>query len=148
VSDRSELEQAAIRLLANREHSRAELSRKLGGRCEDDALLDQVLDWLESSGYQSDERFAELYVKQRKQKGFGPIRIRLELQERGIAAGLIDAWTDPREVQWLELLDRCCQRKFGCSPPDDFKAQSKRARFLEYRGFPSEMIRSYLWHDA
>lgn len=137
-----------MRLLALREHSRAELSRKLNARCEDERLCEQVLEWLESNGYLSDERFTELYVKQRKQKGFGPVRIGLELQERGIAADLIEAWTDPQDTQWMELLEVCCRRKFGTSPPQDFKAQTKRARFLEYRGFPAEMIRSYLWQDA
>ncbi|MCW8890178.1 MAG: recombination regulator RecX [Sedimenticola sp.] len=148
VSERNELEQAAIRLLANREHSRSELSRKLSARCVESDLLEQVLDWLESCGYQSDERFTELYIKQRKQKGFGPVRIRLELQERGISAALIEHWLDAEDTEWLELLGVCCKQKFGCSPPDDFKAQTKRARFLEYRGFPTEMIRSYIWRDT
>ncbi|MCW8847229.1 MAG: recombination regulator RecX, partial [Sedimenticola sp.] len=94
MSDRSELEQAAIRLLTNREHSRLELSRKLQSRCDDRNLLSEVLDDLERSGYLSDDRFTELYVNYRKQKGFGPIRIRQELQERGISTDLIYAWLD------------------------------------------------------
>jgi regulatory protein len=145
VSESAELEQAAIRLLTNREHSRAELRRKLQARSEDTILLDQVLDSLESGGYLSDERFAEQYVSYRKKKGFGPVRIRIELQERGISSDLVNAYADPSDDQWFEWLGECCRRKFGDSLPVDFKAQAKCARFLEYRGFPSELIRHYLW---
>lgn len=145
MSDRSELEQAAIRLLTNREHSRAELSRKLQARCDDRNLLSEVLDGLERSGYLSDDRFTELYVNYRKQKGFGPIRIRQELQERGVSTDLINVWVDMMDHQWLELLEECSQRKFGDTSPGDFKEQARRARFLEYRGYPSELIRTYLW---
>lgn len=144
MSDWPELEQAAIRLLTNREHSRTELRRKLQARTEDTVLLDQVLDSLESNGYLSDERFTEQYVSYRKKKGFGPVRIRIELQERGISPDLVNTYADPGDDQWFEWLRECCRRKFGDALPDNFKAQAKCARFLEYRGFPSDLIRSYL----
>ncbi|WP_275096246.1 regulatory protein RecX [Sedimenticola hydrogenitrophicus] len=144
---RAELEQAALRLLAIREHSRVELRRKLQSRCETSALLERVLDGLELQGYLSDARFVEQYVSSRKQKGFGPVRIRQELQERGVASTLIDPQTDPRDGEWRDQIRACCRRKFGDSPPADFKEQARRARFLEYRGFPSELIRDFLWHD-
>ncbi|WP_428603733.1 regulatory protein RecX [Sedimenticola sp.] len=145
---REELEQAAIRLLTIREHSRVELRRKLQSRCDEPTLLEQVLDGLELRGYQSDARFVEQYVTGRKQKGFGPVRIRQELQERGVASTLIDPQTDPRDSEWQVLLQACCRRKFGDTLPADFKERAKRARFLEYRGFPSELIRDFLWSDS
>lgn len=143
----AELEQAAIRLLAIREHSRTELRRKLQSRCEASALLEQVLDGLELRGYLSDARFVEQYVSSRKQKGFGPVRIRQELQERGVASALIDPPTDCRDEEWQALLRECCRRKFGNTGVADFKERARRARFLEYRGFPSELIRDFLWND-
>ena len=69
-----EVEQAAVRLLASREHSRGELRRKLASRCGDDRLLEQALNNLTEQGLQSDGRFAEQYVLSRKRKGFGPAR--------------------------------------------------------------------------
>ncbi|WP_234422212.1 regulatory protein RecX [Sedimenticola thiotaurini] len=145
MSEQLELEQAAVRLLAAREHSRAELRRKLHARCETPALLEQVLDGLEQRGYLSDARYVEQYVSSRKRKGFGPVRIRQELQERGVSADLIEPATDPGEQEWRELIRQCCQRKFGDARPSDYRERAKRARFLEYRGFPSEMIRDLLW---
>ncbi len=147
LSEAAELKQAAIRLLAIREHSRMELRRKLQSRCEVPALLESVLDELELRGYLSDARFAEQYVNSRKQKGFGPVRIRQELQERGVDSSLIDLSTDPGESEWPTLMRQCCRRKFGDSMPGDFRERVRRARFLEYRGFPSELIRCFLWSD-
>ena len=147
MSERAELEQAAIRLLAIREHSRFELQRKLQDRAGPPELLQEVLDRLQAEGYQSDGRFAEQYVESRKAKGFGPVRISRELRERGIDALLIEQWLDPHETDWPELLRSCSRRKFGNGLPGDYRERAKRARFLEYRGFPTELIRSELWLD-
>lgn len=147
MSEQAELEQAAIRLLATREHSRMELRRKLKARCETPESLELVLDGLEQRGYLSDARFVEQYVESRKRKGFGPVRIRQELQERGVTADLVDPATDPADGEWLELIERCCRRKFGDARPSDYRERARRARFLEYRGFPSELIRDLLWSD-
>lgn len=147
MSEQAELEQAAIRLLAIREHSRLELQRKLQTRTGQPELLPEVLDRLQAQGYQSDGRFTEQYVESRKTKGFGPVRIGRELRERGIDSVLIEQWLDPHETDWRELLRSCSRRKFGNGEPRDYRERAKRARFLEYRGFPTEMIRSELWMD-
>jgi len=145
--EQAELEQAAIRLLAIREHSRLELQRKLQARTEQPELLPEVLDRLQAKGYQSDGRFTEQYVESRKAKGFGPVRIGRELRERGVDSSLIEQWLDPYETDWQELLRSCSRRKFGNGLPSDYRERAKRARFLEYRGFPVEMIRSELWME-
>ena len=143
-----ELEQAAIRLLASREHSREELRRKLASRAGDTDELEQVLDTLETRGYLSDERFVEQYIGYRKRKGFGPLRIRKELLERGVDTALIDHWLDELADEWSSLLEETAVRKFGAEAPADFKARAKRARFLEYRGFSTESIRQSLWRES
>ncbi|MCW8906494.1 MAG: recombination regulator RecX [Sedimenticola sp.] len=147
MSEQAELEQAAIRLLAIREHSRLELQRKLQARTEQPELLQELLDRLQAEGYQSDGRFAEQYVESRKAKGFGPVRIGRELRERGVDSVLIEQWLDPHATDWSALLQSCCRRKFGNAVPGDYRERAKRARFLEYRGFPVEMIRNELWAD-
>ncbi|MES9857963.1 MAG: regulatory protein RecX [Sedimenticola sp.] len=136
-----------MRLLVLREHSRAQLHRKLLAKGAEIELLDGVLDSLEKRGYLSDERFTEQYIDLRKRRGFGPARIRLELRERGVDSALVEMWLDDRDEAWLRLLEETCRRKFGTTQPVDFKERAKRARFLEYRGFPSEMIRQVLWQE-
>jgi regulatory protein len=80
------VEAAAVRLLARREHSRAELVRKLAARGAPAELADEVLDSLAARRLQSDERYAESLVTSRIGRGQGPVRIRRELAERGVGA--------------------------------------------------------------
>ena len=106
-----------------------------------------MLDSLAQQQLQSDERFAEQYIQSRRRKGYGPLRIRQELQQKGISGELIELWLDERDLLWLDLLKETARRKFGTTAPSDYRERAKRARFLEYRGFPSESIRKILWED-
>ena len=147
-SEFDELKHRALRLLASREHSRWELHRKLRTRAADDSLLEQLLDDLEAEGSLSDRRYTESYVDARRRKGFGPLRIRQELQERGVDRELIQHCLDEGAHDWDAHLDRVLQRKFGTTRPSDYRARAKQARFLEYRGFPPERIRARLLDGA
>ena len=126
-----------------REHSQLELERKLL-RHYGPAEVQQVLQKLRQQGLQSDARFAEQYVHSRRNKGYGPLRIRPELVERGIANELIATWLDA-EQDWHAVMLDVAERKFGSHPPADRKELAKRGRFLSSRGFPSWMISEYLF---
>ncbi len=143
--DQADIEQAALRLLAGREHSRHELRGKLLSRGADAEDAERILDQLEAQGYLSDERFLEQYVEVRIRKGFGPLRIRAELQERGLDDALISEQLRESDSLWFEQMCDVARRKFGDLASDDRKQQTKIARFLEYRGFPPSLIRSLLW---
>jgi regulatory protein len=103
-----------------------------------------VLDQLQQQGLQSDERFTESFIESRFNKGQGPIRIRRDLEERGIPGVLIDRYMEIYEGEWRDLLVQVHHAKFGSERAGEGKELAKRARFLEYRGFPGEMIRSFL----
>ena len=122
--DRAQLEAAALRLLADREHSRAELRRKLSRRTDDRALLEQVLDQLEEQDALSDRRFVEGYLDSRRRRGFGPRRVRQELQEKGAARELIQEWLDESDPAWDEALAEAVRKKYGDHPPKDFRERS------------------------
>jgi len=139
-----EIEQAALRLLTNREHTRAELRRKLASRVSEEGLLEQVLDGLETQNALSDQRFVETYIDARQRKGFGPRRVRMELRDKGAAKALIDDWLDESDPAWDEALAEVARRKFGDQPATDYRERARRARFLEYRGFAPERIRALL----
>ena len=135
------VEAAAVRLLARREHSRAELERKLAARGAPGELVDEVLESLAARRLQSDERYAEALVTSRVDRGQGPVRIRRELAERGVAAGLIDAALEGIDADWAQLARDTRQRRFGGEAPAEWNERVRQARFLEYRGFTSEQIR-------
>ena len=141
----AELEQVAVRLLATREHSRAELRRKLLARGGEAVVVEGVLDALAQRRLQSDARYAEQYVAQRAARGYGPARIRAELRERGIDDGVIADWLDEQDSVWKDRLAEVARKRFGAAGLADFRDRARRERFLEYRGFGAELIRRVLF---
>jgi regulatory protein len=130
----------AVRLLARREHSRRELSRKLAERDFPEAEREAALDRLEREGLQSDARFAEEYARMRLERGFGPRRVESELAEHGVAAELRHfAQLEPAEER--ERAAAALHKRFGESPPASKKEWARRMRFLEGRGFSPELCR-------
>jgi regulatory protein len=131
---------AALRLLARREHSRYELAMKLRQRRIGPEVYEPVLDEYEEEGWLSDERFAEVYTRQRVDLGYGPLRILGELQQRGIH------WTpeqlaDMSDQQWAERAEQLRERRFGLTDiRDDWDERVRQARFLSRRGFTAEQV--------
>lgn len=140
MEDVGEVRQAAIALLARREHSRRELAHKLRQRGAGGELIAEALDALAAEGLQSDDRFTESFITARRARGFGALRIRAELRERGIDTDLIERhmheMADP-----LEQVEEVRRKRFGPELPTDFKEQARQSRFLQYRGFSAEQIR-------
>ena len=135
-----------MRLLAMREHSRFELRNKLK-RAHAAADIEQALKSLSEQGLQSDERYTELYVELRRNKGYGPLRIRSELREKGVEEALIDTHVDGNDAGWRSLLLQVARKKYGEQPPFDKNDLARRGRFLSSRGFPSHLISAYLFSD-
>lgn len=144
MNDLNRLEAAALRLLATREHSRAELEYKLAGKADDKAQLTEVLDGLAERGLQSNARYAESLIRSRLDKGQGPLLIRRDLKQQGIEPALIEDALALAEPDWQAILERVAERKFGSEAPADYKEATKRARFLAQRGFEPETIRDFL----
>ncbi|CAN5352703.1 recombination regulator RecX [soil metagenome] len=126
-------------LLARREHSLVELRKKLLARGFEPSVVNVSLRSLESDGLVSDARFAESFVRSRIARGQGPVRIRLALRERGVPEDDIEDQLAACGVDWNELADRVRRKRFG-PPPEDVRARSRQARFLQYRGFTSDQI--------
>ena len=142
------IERLALKLLAAREHSRVELMRKLRSRGFDPGLVGAVLERLTLTGAIDEARLAEHYVAERAGKGFGPLRIRAELWEKGLPEDLFDHHLEALEGEWPDYLAAAHDRRFGPGRPTDRADCARRGRFLEQRGFPPEMIRRYLrWND-
>ena len=124
--------------LARREHSLHELQQKLKKRFADEALIDVQLQRLVEENLQSDERYAHSYVRQRADRGYGPVRIRQEMRERGLDDQRIGRAMSESDVDWFELAEAAYGKKFGLSGVDELKEKARRVRFMEYRGFTRE----------
>ena len=131
---------AAIKLLALREHSTQQIRRKLEQRGYPAIEIDDAIAQLLKDNYLSDTRFAESYLRSRKLKGYGPVRIRLELQERGVGSTIIDEVLEADEGGWFELMRSAYERKYGDEPPQDYNDKAKRCRYLQNRGFAASQI--------
>ncbi|MEE8387258.1 MAG: regulatory protein RecX [Acidiferrobacterales bacterium] len=137
----------AMALLARREHGRSELETKLVQRGCSRETASQALDELERDGLLSDERFTESLVLTRCNQGHGPVRIRHDLRQKGVADSIINRWLDARNEQWLALISRVRQQKFGDGLPGNYKERARQARFLQSRGFTAEQIHTVLKDD-
>jgi regulatory protein len=130
----------AVRLLARREHSAYEIRNKLHKRDFDEAEIEQAIIELQQGGWLSDERYAEAYIRMRQLKGFGPVRISIELNERGVKESIVDACLQTADGNWRQILEQQYLKKYKNNPIEDYNDKAKRIRFLQYRGFTLDMV--------
>lgn len=136
------LKARALRLLSGREHSRAELTRKLANSADGETIK-ALLDRLEELDLLSDARFAQSYIRSRQGR-LGSLRLRLELKQKGVAEHLIETAMQDSATSDDEARARAVwQKKFG-TPPTDARDWAKQARFLQGRGFAADIIHRIL----
>lgn len=134
----------ALRLLARREHSRFELALKLRQRQVSAGVIEAVLDEFEEKGWLSDERFAEVFMRQRVDAGYGPLKVLADLQHRGIrqAPPELAAIT---EAQWVDMATRLREKRFGLADlSEDWNERQRQGGFLARRGFTTDQIEQAL----
>ena len=153
---RQEIEARAVSLLAIREHGDKELRRKLKTKfpfsealqakyqLDETALSEiifEVVEHCKTENWQSDERFIEQAVLSLSHKGQGPMKIRQKLQQASSRSDLIDAYLDWDFEDWLEIAREALLKKYGnLQKLESRNEQAKRMRFLQSRGFGSDVI--------
>jgi regulatory protein len=135
----AELNARALRLLARREHSRAELARKLAPHAESSQALEILLAELIQKRQLTDERYAEVRAHWLARK-YGAAKIRQELKAKGVDDALVDRVSAEGE---LERAQAILQRKYRLAATTR-EERARRARFLQGRGFSYDTIRSVL----
>jgi len=136
----------ALELLARREHSRVELKEKLRRReyGYPAEYIETVLNDFADRNLQSDERFAEVYVRSRVGRGYGEIKIRAELQSRGVGGDTISLALEASDADWYDNADAALQKKFliGINAENlrSQKFRGKMQRFLQNRGYNPDQI--------
>jgi regulatory protein len=136
------LRERALRHLARRDHSRAELSRKLAAHGEAEEI-EAVIERMGELGLQSDTRYAEAFVRGKAGR-FGASRLRSELARRGIDRDLIDEALAGECVESESDRARAVLRGRFIAPPADAREWARQARFLQTRGFAPDLIRKLL----
>ena len=132
--------------LARRDYACGELAAKLGERGFPDPMIQTLIGELRARGLLDDERYAGHFVQYHLNRGQGPLRIRRELGQAGVAPTLIDAAL-ASVGDWAELARQVRRRRFGAKAPASWAEKGRQARFLQYRGFSNDHIRSALGPD-
>ena len=140
--DAPSLKGRALRLLAQREHSRVELERKLAKYEEEPGTLAQALDELTARDFISEARVVQSVLHQRAGR-LGALRLKQELQQKGIAAEAIAGAMDELKTTELQRAREVWRRRFG-EPPSDAAERARQSRFLLARGFSAEVVRRVL----
>lgn len=139
----AEARRTAFGLLAYREYSAAEMVERLESRGFARHLAERTVQQLAEEGLQSDERFIEVFVRSRIEKGQGPLLLRAELRGRGIDEALIREHLVYGDDFWIEVASTTALKRFR-SLPENRDSWAAQARFLARRGFPSAVICSAL----
>ena len=129
----------ALRYLAAREHSRAELERKLKPHEETPGQLAQLLDELQAKDFISEARVVESVINRRAGR-FGAARIKYELLNKGLGAEAVAGAMDSLKSSELERAREIWRRKFD-GPAADAAGRARQMRFLAARGFGGDVIR-------
>ena len=147
IRNSPELEKA-IQILTLREHSVNELRLKLIKRSVAREKIESILVYLIELNYLSDERFAEAYVAERTRKGDGPLKIRSNLQKRGVDRTLIERFVTSDDDVWIERASDVLAKRFPSNDDDQLRLQlsdwTRRRNLLMNRGFPAHVVRSAL----
>ncbi|MBS0350192.1 MAG: regulatory protein RecX [Proteobacteria bacterium] len=134
------IREQALRFLARREYSKAQLRNKLLAKGWDQEQIHAVLEDLASNKLQDDHRYTAVYIRHRIEAGYGPRRIFAELNKNGV--GQFDqALMDENDPEWIERLKTVWQKKFKNKIPQDDKTKFQQIRFLLSRGFTPEQVK-------
>jgi len=128
----------ALRLLSTREHSRAELERKLAKFEEEPGALAKVLDTLTAKDFINEGRVVESVLYRRSAK-LGAQRIKQELKAKGLEPEAVAEAVDRLRASEVERAREVWRKKFG-TPPANASERGKQMRFLASRGFGGDAI--------
>jgi regulatory protein len=147
AGDESAARLAALRLLNRRDYCAAELTARLVERGASEADAGAVVAQLGRERLVDDARYAEHFVAWHAGRGQGPLRIAQELRDLGVEPGLVAQAVEAGSPAWRERCTQVRRRRFGETPPAEWKERARQARFLQYRGFSADQVRAALGHD-
>jgi regulatory protein len=136
----AKIRSTAMDILTGREYSRHELAQKLQRKFAGHHSIDSVLKELVAEGLQSDRRYTEAFIRSRKMRGQGPLRIASDIRQKGVDRDLLASVMEEMAIDWYSVVDEVNRRKYGPKGPLDRADKARRMRFLQSRGFNFEQV--------
>ena len=135
---------SAFRILTRRDHTRKELAVKLGQKGFDRAAIDGALARCRELGYLDDAKSAMAIARHLAESGYGPLRVRHTLGQKGLDETLIEkalTCCGDEETQLLSARHMLKKKASRLSrETDPWKRRQMAYRFLAGRGFSSTVI--------
>jgi len=138
--DVSTLKQAALNWLSRRDYSEAQLTARLQRLGGEPAQVQAVLDWCKAQNYLNQQRFVQMLVRSRANKGYGLAYIIQECRQQQISRQQVLDCAGELALDWFALARQQYLKKYGLSAMTDYKDKLKRMAYLQRRGFSSEQI--------
>lgn len=138
------LKRHALYLLTRRDHTRHELTEKLLHKGYTTNEIDTILTRLEETGLIDNTRFAEIYASYRRANGYGPKRIAMELQAKGVPDTVIAEQVKITDNAWFTEIKRVWRKQFKGHYPSGAAERAKQQRYLYNRGYTQNQINSLL----
>lgn len=130
----------ALRLLNRREHGAFELIQKLTLKGYGKADIEKALIKCQELQLQSDHRYSESLCHVRMNQGYGPLKIKHELQSKNINPDIIDVVLLSKQDSWASLAEMALTKKVKNKTISHFAEFQKLKQFLLYKGFPSDLV--------
>ena len=131
-----DVHEIAVRYLTRREYGIEELRQKLMQRGADSAIAEKVVSDLADENLVSDQRFAEMYVRTRMRRLYGPVKIRGELRSLGISDYVVAQAMPFEQETWFDMASQWAEKR--CRGELDYAGRAKLHRSLMNRGFSHE----------
>ena len=129
--------------LSRREHSEKEIYLKFVNLVSSkDILLEEILK-LKEEGLISNQRYAEAYIRSRFHSGFGPVRIKYELEKKGVIKTIIKTAFQETDLDWDDKLKSELKKKYESNDMKNLNI-NKISKFFLYRGFDLEKISKFI----
>ena len=134
---------SAQRSLAMREHSTLQIKNKLTNKGFDNKIIENVVTEIQETGFQSDTRYAEEYIRYRQNSGYGSKKIIYELKSNGISSEIINNHMENFKDDY-NILFEFAQSKINNVDLNDKKILMKYSNNFKSRGFDNSIISKVL----
>ena len=134
---------SAQRSLAMREHSTLQIKNKLTNKGFDNKIIENVVLEIQETGFQSDTRYAEEYIRYRQNSGYGSKKIIYELKSNGISSEIINNHMENFKDDY-NILFKFAQSKINNVDLNDKKILMKYSNNFKSRGFDNSIISKVL----
>lgn len=136
----TDLKRMALNWLSRRDYSEAQLSQRLARQGGERADIAQVIEWCKAENYLSQQRFIEMLVRSRVNKGYGLNYIVQECRLQNISREQVQQCALQLNVDWFNVALKLYEKKYGQTEVTEYKDKLKRMAYLQRRGFSNEQI--------